>query len=312
MQDLERKIHGDWFEIKEIIDEVFEIDEYLDLSGSEMKPLINELRLSVESGILEYKRSVAQKIGDFIESMNFDTKQFAQVENHALILTKLLYTILIERLFASGHLVPGKQEKEEMHLEEKMQEKDIKAIMAELQTMVKEDPELVKRNEVKTILLQFKMYQKELAEMNKLKDNIPKEKLPAFLGNFKNTIAGLTKKIQDNYNQIMEEKAAVETKPDLPKGDLRKYNLSRLAPILLSQAEAVSKIRSRMIFAGEERYHTREAFRPIFSLLEEFRKLIRKEEEHFAAMELREASLIGKSFSMEIIRRIEKNLNARI
>ncbi|MBI9101501.1 MAG: hypothetical protein JEY99_03720 [Spirochaetales bacterium] len=312
MVELERKIHGDWFEIREILDDVYAIDEYLNLSTAELNILINDLRLSVESGILEYKRSVVLKTYEFMESMNFDTKQFAMVDKFTLSVTKLLYTVLLEKLFAKGLLVPGKQEKEDVQLGEEFQEKDIKTIMTELQAMVKKEPALVQRNEVKSILLQFKMYQKELTEMSKLKNNIPKEKLPAFLGNFKNTLDGLTKKIQTNYNLILAEKTVVEVKQEHPKGDLRRYNISKLTPLLAKQAEIISNIRSRMLFASEERYHTREAFKSIPSQLEELKKLIRSEEEFFAAMELREAALIGKSFSIEIIRRIEKNLNVRL
>ena len=312
MSELDRKIHGDWFETKEIMDDVFSLDEYFNLSSLEMTSLINDLRLAVESGILEYKRSVILKTCEFIESMNFDTKQFVLLDKTVLGFSKMLYVVLVERLFTTGHLTTGKQEKEKKELNEEMQEKDIKTIMTELQEMVKKEPALVQRSEVKNILLQFKMYQKELTEMNKLKDNIPKEKMAAFLGNFKNTIDGLTKKIQINFNQILAEKTMVDTAPSFLKGDLRKYNISILTPLVLKQAEIISEIRSRMDFASSEKYHTRDALAPVTGLLEELKALIRKEEEHFAALELREAALLGKSFSTAIIKRFEKNLSVRI
>lgn len=314
MMELDKYVHSDWFEIREKYDNVFSLDEYMDLTVPQLEEIIQSIRLSVEEGVLEYKRMIISRILSFIESLKFDTKQFAEIGDYALLSTKLLYVILLQRLFSTGQIVPGRQEKEKdpEEMEEQYKEKDIKTIMSELSSMVKEDAALIQKQEVKNILLQFKIYQKELEEMNKLKNNIPKEKLPSFLNNFKNTIDGITKKVQDNYSRILKEKSAPAA-PVFGRGDLRAHSLSGLTTVFQKQAELGSKIRSRFLFARNERYNTREIFEAATALLSELKDTIKIEESRYRTMAPSESSeiLLAKSFSVELVRRIEKNIATR-
>ena len=313
MVELDKIVHSNWFEIREKYDNIFSIDEYFNLSVPELNDLVQSLRLSVEDGVLEFKRKTISQCLNFIESLKYDTKQFAQIGSYALASTRLLYIILIQRLFANGQLTPGKQEKDQNDLQEEFKEKDIKTIMSELQTMVKEDQSLTQKQEVKNILLQFRIYQKELEEMNKLKNNIPKEKLPSFLQNFKNTIDGITGKVQDNYNRLLKEKSAPAA-PVFSKGDVRRYALRSLSPAFQKQAETASRIRSRFLYARNERYNTREIFEASLSLFSEFRDTLNVEEALYKQLEPEDSFRVQliRTFTNELIRRIEKNISTRI
>jgi len=313
MAELEKVTHSDWFEIRENYDNVFSLDEYLDLPTPELTSLARELRLSVEEGALEYKRKMISLCQNFIESLRYDTRQFSEIGQYALSSTKLVYVILLQRLFAHGQLTPGKSEKESEELQEEFQEKDIKTIMKELQALVREEPSLTQKQEVKNILLQFKIYQKELEEMNKLRANIPKEKLPAFLTNFKNTIDGITRKVQDNYNRLLKEKSAPAATV-YPRGDVRFYSLSPLGPVFQKQAETASRIRSHFLFAKNERFNTREIFQTTSGMLTELKDTLGVEEARYRQMEPGDDLRIQliRSFTAEVIRRIEKNISTRI
>lgn len=312
MTDLARKVHSDWFEIKQIFDNVFSIDEYLNLSAESLAEINQALRMAVEEGILEYKSAILAGALSFIEALKFDAKQFSGIDGHTVQATKLLYVILLQRLYCTGQM-PQAKEKEQEELKKEYQETSIKNIMAELQMLVKEDPSLTQKPEVKNILLQFKIYQKELEDMKKLQANIPKEKLPSFLNNLKNTLEGITKKIEENYNRLLMEKAQPAEAVHSP-GDLRNHDMHPLSPLFLAQAELASGIRSRFVFAGDERFQIREVLESAENLLKQLRQEIKTEEKRYREMEPAPEGyvLLAKSFASTIIRRIDKNISARI
>ncbi len=310
--DIDKRIHSDWFELRQIYDNVFTLDEYLHLENSTLKSAQEELRLSVEEGLLQYKTALLSGAQEFIEALKFDTRHFDQLENQTTKISLLLFIILIQRLFATGNTALSRQEQTESSVNEEMKEKDLKVIMEELRKMAADDPSFTQRQEVKTILLQFRIYQKELEELKKLKANIPKDKLPSLLANFQKTFSVINQKIQDNYNKIMEEEIRVEvTAP--PPGDLRNYQLKEMAPLMLKQGEAASKLRSMFQFAKEERYNTRDIFSNSLKEIETLRSLFVQERGLMGRWEQKAdgAILVSKGFSEEVTIRLGKLLSNR-
>jgi len=178
--------------------------------------------------------------------------------------------------------------------------------------MAAEDPTFTQKQEVKNILLQFKIYQKELEEVRRLKANIPKDKLPAFLANFQKTYKEINRKVQDNYNQIIGEEIQSELPPP-PPGDLRKYNLKQAEKILIQECEIMSKLRSQFLFADAERYNTRDIFESALSDMNQLKSLINKEKGLFSLWETAHdgATVVAKGFSEELILRLGRLLANR-
>jgi hypothetical protein len=312
MSDSARRIHSDWFELKEVYDNIFSLDDYLKLETSLLEEARTGLRLSVEEGVLQYKGQLLRAAREFIEALKFDTRHLDQLPRQSRQMSLLLFIILIQRLFTTGQVALSKQEPVDNSVAEEMDEKDIKVIMEELRKMAAADPDFSQRQEVKTILLQFKIYQKELEDLNKLKTSIPREKLPGLTANFQKTFEEINRKIQDNYNQIIQEKIKAVQPPPAP-GDLKQYKLNELTPILLKQGETAAKLRTLFLFAGEERFNTRELFETALTIPSQLNELFRLERGLMARWEPRQGGevLVAKRFSEELILRLGKLIGNR-
>jgi len=57
MIDLARRISGDWIALKEKLNDLYALLDVFGVTASELRAESVHLRLSVESGIVEYKRS---------------------------------------------------------------------------------------------------------------------------------------------------------------------------------------------------------------------------------------------------------------
>jgi hypothetical protein len=312
MSDSARRIHSDWFELKEVYDNIFSLDDYLKLETSLLEEARTGLRLSVEEGVLQYKGQLLRAAREFIEALKFDTRHLDQLPRQSRQMSLLLFIILIQRLFTTGQVALSKQEPVDNSVAEEMDEKDIKVIMEELRKMAAADPDFSQRQEVKTILLQFKIYQKELEDLNKLKTSIPREKLPGLTANFQKTFEEINRKIQDNYNQIIQEKIKAVQPPPAP-GDLKQYKLNELTPILLKQGETAAKLRTLFLFAGEERFNTRELFETALTITSQLNELFRLERGLMARWEPHQGGevLVAKRFSEELILRLGKLIGNR-
>ncbi len=312
MSDSARRIHSDWYELKEVYDNIFSLDEYLKLETPLLEEAKNALRLSVEEGVLQYKGHLLRTSREFIEALKFDTRHLDQLPRQSRLMSLLLFIILIQRLFTTGQVPLSKPEPVDNSMVQEMDEKDIKVIMEELRKMAAADPTFSQRQEVKTILLQFKIYQKELEDLNKLKATIPREKLPGLTANFKRTFEEINRKIQDNYNQIIQEKIKAVQPPPAP-GDLKQYKLNELTPLLVKQGETASKLRSLFLFAGEERFNTRELFESALTITSQLEELVRWDRTQMSRWEPRPGGevVVAKRFSEELIIRLGKLIGNR-
>lgn len=311
MSDIGKRIHSDWYEIRQVYDNVFDLDAYLKLDNNLLKGAQSGLRLSVEEGVIQYKIDIITQAQEFIEALKFDTRHFDDIHGKVAEVSTLLFVTLIQRLFTSG-LSLSRQAEVEPEAMNEVKEKDIKVIMEELKAMAAEDPNFIQRQEVKNILLQFKIYQKELEEVRRLKANIPKEKLPAFLANFQKIYKEINRKVQDNYNQIIGEEIQTELPPP-PPGDLRKYNLKQAEKILSQEGEIISKLRSQFLFADAERYNTRDIFESALADMNLLRSIVAKEKGLYGLWEPINdgATVVAKGFSEELILRLGRLLANR-
>ncbi len=305
MEGLQKKIAGDWFDIRENGENVFDIEEYFNPSPDDLKGLIKDIRLSVEEGILEYKRTVMLPIFSFLESLKYDSRGLEQLQTQAIKLSSLIYTMLIQRLLCRG-AIPLRKEKLSVQVRG---EQDIKEIVSELNDRIKKEPDLSKHPAVKNIFMQMNIYKKELEEMKKLSPNIPPEKASAFFANFKNRFNQITGSIQENYTVLLKEEQERLHEKRLTN-PLEGYDLVPLAKMCMAQAQEAAKVRSTLNFAEKEGYRTREY---LVNLIEEKDTILRpfhSEAEYFQRMEPSPKRMAGlaKTFGQEIIVILERQL----
>jgi hypothetical protein len=118
--------------------------------------------------------------------------------------------------------------------------------------------------------------------MRELIQTIKPEMRTSFLGNFTRTFEEIIGSIRRNYAVLLQEDAAAE-KASKEGFSLSVVPLKELVPLLSSQAREVSRFRSTLAHAREEKYKTREALvrlydsRPaVLKLVEDESKLYRR------------------------------------
>jgi DNA-binding XRE family transcriptional regulator len=134
---------------------------------------------------------------------------------------------------------------------------DIRKVVQEVKSLLKEHPELKQHQEVKRIMVQLKYYNTELEKMRSLAPNIPPEKAAAFKKNFQTTFNEIAQKIGAAYNTLINE----EIERDRPKEQLpvlKRYDFSTMDKLFREQIANAAKIYSTIRYADQERYQMRE------------------------------------------------------
>jgi len=303
MDGLEKKVSGDWFDIKNNADDVRELEEYFDLKSQDFAETVQEIRLSVEEGIIEYKRKILFPLFNFLESLKYDSKGFDDLIRYAKKLGPLIYVLFLQRLIARG-TVPLKKEKVELDNDQKL---GIKEIIQDVNDRIQMEQEVAQRQPIKNILAQVSMYKKELENMKKLYPNIPKEKAEAFSDNFKKTFTEINNRIEENYSTFIKEEIQ-QFHDSLQTNPLSFMDLKPAAKLLFDQAQIVSKIKSTLTYAETEGFQTRASLvgleqdkeallRPFQQELKEYKSLADSEEQGLK---------ISSAFCNEIIYNLNK------
>ena len=104
----------------------------------------------------------------------------------------------------------------------------------------------------------------------------------SFLANFTRTFDGIVGSIRRHYAVLLQEEAAA-SKSRQPEFSLALLPLKDLAPLLAAQAREISRMRSTLAHAREEKYKTREVLvrlydsrHQVLSLIEDELKMYRK------------------------------------
>ncbi|MEW5814030.1 MAG: hypothetical protein AB1798_01360, partial [Spirochaetota bacterium] len=235
MSELEKKITGDWFDIRENSENETKLEDLFRLNEQKLREIIEEIRNSVEEGILEYKRKMLFPVFPFLESLKYDSRGLEHLLPQAAKLTSLLYVLLLQRLLARGTIALSR---EAINLETEG-ENDLKTIIQDINARIKENPEIASHPAVKNIFMQMNIYKKELENMKKMSPNIPQEKSAAFFTNFKKTFAAITSSIIDNYSQVLKEEAE-KLQESMHLNPLAAFDLTPVAKLCFTQANEVS------------------------------------------------------------------------
>lgn len=258
MKDLEKIIHGHLFDIKQIMDDIFALEEYFAFTDLDLDNLGKELKNSVEGGVLEYKRKTLSPIFSFLETLKYDSRGFDKLSAFIPPLTGLLYIVLTQRLIVKGTVKASEDktvEAEGTGFDD--QDFAIKDILADVQVRLNNQPEDTRNPRLQTILLQMKQYKTELEKKKSLEPNIPEDKRSAFEENYGKIFSEFLRKIRETYYDVLKDEAPKASSEGKPR-KLSDYNLLPLEPLYRNQIELYSSLRSTLLFTVKERYNIRE------------------------------------------------------
>jgi hypothetical protein len=274
MQELTKRISGDWADITKSALQVRDLITYFNLGQDELNQQISGLKYAVESGVTEFKTALLLPLFTTLEEMKFKSVSFEELRTKNRDPGILIFITLIQRLFASGTLTMSFS-KGFNNMESK--QSDINLIIADILSKIKENPQYKNNPAVKMILTQVFIYKRERETMKKLSPNIKdKKKAEAFYRNFNITFNKIFENIQKNYSELLNEEKKENLK-NIDKNILANISLKRLVPLFTKQAREFSRIRSTLAFALEDKYKTREIMVSIARQKESFLKLIEQE-----------------------------------
>jgi hypothetical protein len=305
MDDLEKRVAGDWFDLRENAENPWDLEDYLGIELKDYLDLMQDLRLSVEEGVIEYKRKVLYPLFGFLDSMQYDSRGFEELSYQAHTLIPLIYCLLTQRLIARGSL---RLRKDEISIQAE-QELGIKEIIQDVNQRIKEEPTTGQNPYIKNILMQVSRYKKELEDMKALSPKIPAEKAKAISENFKKTFNLIHKSIAENYAAFLKEEmqALYESVKSNP---LTKYDVKSISKLYTRQAQEVSRIRSTLMFAAEEGYRTRAYLVDIVKKKDTILQTFREEKPLYKSLTGSEEETLAltKGFTGEIIYNLRKQI----
>jgi hypothetical protein len=274
MIDLARRISGDWITLKGKANDLSELFEEFGITASELKAENERLRLAVESGIVEYKRTRLAPVLAGLETARFKTLALEEIAGHERVLTLLLVTVLVQRMIALG-LIPL-QKPAETKTDFGVDGMQVNVILSDINSRIRVNPSLRQKAAVKNILVQVQLYNRENQKMRELSPTIKGEMRAAFFGNFTQRFKEINDSIRRNYAELLHEEEAV-AKSERPAFSLSLVPLKRLVPLLTEQAKQFCRMRSTLAHAREDKYKTREILVALYDGRHDTVRLVERE-----------------------------------
>lgn len=311
MVDLEKKISGDWIELKEVVNDIHALLDLLAVLPAQLAEASARLRLSVEQGIIEYKRTCLSPVLVALETARYKSLGVEEILAQEKALTLLLFTVLVQRLLASEQLPLTRRAEDRKSFG--VEDMQVNVILADLKARVKGNPALRADPAFKNVLMQVQLYNRENQKMRELLPTIKPEMQTSFLANFTRTFADIIGSVRRNYLSILVAEA--EAKKARQQGfSLALMPLKDLAPFLTNQAREITRMRSTLAYAREEKYKTREVLVSLYESRHDILRLVEDEVKLYRRMcqmahqwDLDACSLVAANgFRDEIIGILEK------
>jgi hypothetical protein len=275
MSDLEKRISGDWIELRERSNDLYTLLEALAIPSYEMRGAANTLRFCVEQGIIEYKRTVLNGVYSTLEAARFTSIPTEGLAAQERALGALILAVLVQRLQCAGTLPLARP------VEEKgvptAESLPVGAILSDVNARVKASPDMRSHGAVKNILMQVQRYNAENQKMRELLPTIKAEMRTAFLGNFTRTFEDIIGSIRRHYASLLKEEMTAE-RSRREAFSLASLPLKELAPLCASQAKEIAQVRSTLRHARDEKYKTRESLVRLYDQRQTVLRLIEEEE----------------------------------
>jgi hypothetical protein len=274
MPDLEKRISGDWIELREKANDLYTLLDALAIPSYQLLASADTLRHSVEQGIVEFKRSLLAPVLVALEAARYKSLATDDLGVQEKSLAVLLFAILVQRLFCTEALplVRPHEEKRDFGVDALQ----VGSILTDVNARLKANSGLRAHPAVKNILMQVQRYNGENQKMKELLPTIKPEMRTSFLGNFTRTFDEIIGSIRRHYAAILQEEASFE-KARKEGFSLALVPLKELAPLLVGQAKEVSRFRSTLAHAREEKYKTREALVRLYDGRQVALKLVEEE-----------------------------------
>lgn len=300
MESLDKRIAGDWFDIRRIIDDRHAFEDFLDLTEVEVRALAEGLRLSVECGTVEYKRKILQSVITFADSHQFDARSFQDTGRQGRELLKLIYLSLLQRNYSTGSLSPRRRKAVEPEdTSGAVRKTELKEIVEDLRARIGRDQSLRRDPTVKTILALVARYRKEVDNMRELAPNIPREKYAAFADNFRKTFEELTQRVQERYAGFLQ--GLEPAKPTVqPRDMFARYDLKPLGGLFALQTQEFARIRSILAHAERERYQIRGILLQILARRGESLSLVERELKEYERIAFSRGERLAREFAAEV------------
>jgi hypothetical protein len=255
VESLAKKQRGDWFTLRENIEDRFQVINLLGLKKENLQSIKEGLRTSVEGGIGEYKNAILAHAFQTLDSLRFDIRKLPDLEADIAAVGEMLFLTILQYLHCTGK-IPVHNKKKEVEAEPPKQ--DLKTIIADVTKRTKANPELEKSSTVKQIFMHVQVYRRELETMNQLVKNIPNEKRGPFLANFKNKFNEITGKIQHLYDELTHDERKEHGEIQMTHS-IEDFDRKSAAPALMASAEQYSYLFSSLSFLNKERYQMADA-----------------------------------------------------
>jgi len=274
MPDLEKRISGDWIELREKANDLHSLLDTLAVPPHQLRASSDALRHSVEQGIIEFKRTLFSPVLVALETARYKSLAPDDMGEQEKSLAVLLLAILVQRLFCMEilPLVRPHDEKKDFGVDSLQ----VGAILTDVNARLKANPGLRGHPAVKNILMQVQRYNGENRKMRELFPTIKPEMRTSFLANFSRTFDEIIGSIRRQYSSILQEDASAD-KARKEGFSLALVPLKELAPLLASQAREVSKFRSTLANAREEKYKIRESLVRLYDGRQVLLKLVEDE-----------------------------------
>ena len=274
MVELEKKISGDWIELKETANDYYSLLDLLKLSPPRLAEAAARLRLSVEQGIIEYKRTCLSPVLVALETARYKSLAVEEMRAQETSLILLLFTVLVQRLLASELLPLSKRSEEKKSFG--VEQMQVNVILADINSRIKGNPALRANSAIKNILMQVQLYNRENQKMRELLPTIKPGMQTSFLANFARTFDDIIGSIRRNYLSLLQADAAAE-RARREGFSLALMPLKELVPFLTNQARELARMRSTIGFAREDKYKTREVLVRMYESRHDILRLVEDE-----------------------------------
>jgi hypothetical protein len=274
MPGLEKRISGDWIELREKASDLYTLLDVLAIPPYQLLASGEVLRHSVEQGIVEFKRTLLAPVLVALEAARYKSLATDDLGAQEKSLAVLLFAVLVQRLFCIEVLPLARPHEEKRDFG--VDALQVSSILTDVNARLKTSPAMRAHPAVKNILMQVQRYNGENQKMKELLPTIKPEMRTAFLANFTRTFEEIIGSIRRHYAAILQEEASLETARK--EGfSLALAPLKELAPLLVSQAREISRFRSTLAHAREEKYKTREALVRLYDGRQVVLKLVEDE-----------------------------------
>ena len=322
MNQLEKRVAGDWFEIKERVrhpDQLFELlyptdrDDSRRLRSREaLSGASRALENAIEGGVFEFRKTELLAVFGKLADAEYSSEVFGHLPELRLRCTALLFVSACQRALLAGDMrfIADSEKEHGPDTAKGIENKEINDIISEIKEIVASDPSAKMNPAIKNILLQVQKYREETETYRKLKEQANDQRLEMYSKTFSNTFHQIFESIRKNYAAYIEEKEA--ERRENRRAPVESMDTREWVRSITTHLEHVSRIRSTIAFAEEEHSGMRG---PMVDLIKRRATILDQLDKEIAIAEKAcgssdERAKLSRALSVEIAERIKRFLDS--